>query len=224
MFSLGASAIGAEMQNRANRGMAREANAWAREANSASMAFQERMSNTAHQREVNDLRLAGLNPILSANGGASTPSAPAGSGGPGAAAENVLGSGISSAMDAIRLRKEVEGMQADIDLKKVQGTAAAAAAMRDGATARQAEQATKLLEATYGASAAEAKTRKSQAEQDYKYMIYDNLNRRIQNGLNSVNSAKDAVLGLPKGVIRTQPNLRKNQIIINDKTGEIIQP
>nr|CAI9750831.1 hypothetical protein DUIYXGZE_DUIYXGZE_CDS_0002 [Microvirus sp.] len=49
-------------------------NAFAADQVQKQMDFQENMSNTSHQREVKDLLAAGLNPILSANGGASTPS------------------------------------------------------------------------------------------------------------------------------------------------------
>lgn len=44
-------------------------NAWAAEQAQKQMDFQREMSDTAHQREVKDLIAAGLNPVLSANGG-----------------------------------------------------------------------------------------------------------------------------------------------------------
>jgi len=71
--------------------------------------FQLMMSSTAHQREVKDLRAAGLNPILSATGG---PGASTGSGST-AQQDDVITPAVSSAISLIRTMAEATKLQAE---------------------------------------------------------------------------------------------------------------
>lgn len=98
LIAAGASMYGGERANSARAAIASEAN-----------AFSAYQSSTAHQREVADLRAAGLNPILSATGGSGA-SAPIGQQWQ---VNDTISPAVSSALDAKRT-------QSTTDLQTVQ--------------------------------------------------------------------------------------------------------
>lgn len=175
IISAGANLLGTHITNRANSSEAQR-----------NRDFQERMSNTAHQREVEDLMRAGLNPALSAGGmGASTPS------GSQATMENygnAINTGLEGAMTASNLKTAKEQRK---NIKEERN--------QIKAETKKTEEETKLLEYENDVKEVEAIEKQNQKD------IYDswwgrNINPYIDYGIEKLGR----IFGTAKTVIPTR--------------------
>ncbi len=76
------------------------------------MQFQREMSNTAVQRRMEDMRLAGINPLLAGVHEASSPA------GAQATMQDAIGQGVSSAMQALQLKTVIKKANAEVENTK----------------------------------------------------------------------------------------------------------
>lgn len=129
----GASYLGQSSANRASARLARE-----------QMDFQERMSNTAYQRARADMEAAGINPLVAFSSGTAGASTPVGSS---AKQESTTAAGVSSALQAARLKADIDTLKTQADLNK-----AATAASRINAESTALDLPGKRLEAQIDSS------------------------------------------------------------------------
>lgn len=169
--------------------------------------WQTQMSNTAHQREVKDLIAAGLNPVLSANAGASTPSGATGSGFSSSGASGQVDSSYVNAMASIFSQQLA--MKNNIDIARInQETQLKTAEMGFDAS---------LATANISAATQKQINNANIANQEYMAKYYPNTMYQAAGGIGS--QLKDIWNGLTSGkkAGKAEKDLTKIASFLNSK-------
>lgn len=182
----GLGALGGAMINSSSQ---KDANVINQEMAREQMAFQERMSNSAFQRGTDDMRKAGINPVMAySQGGASAP--------PGAQARvesEMAGEGLknaaSSAMEIMAIKKGLEETDSRIELNKASEQAKHTEAELNKNSAKNTDIVNKKLKAELPAYQAEKAYEKARAEADIPWAKADSVGGRLLKALGGISDA-----------------------------------
>lgn len=209
--------IGGYMNNQANAKMQAETNAFNAAEAQKNRDYQTQMSNTAHQREMADMRAAGLNPMLSAKMGASTPSGSTASG-TAPKNEDIVMKGISSAIEGARAQKDLKLADGTLQLQAAQKTQADTQAAANISSAKKADveaarsqTENEALRSQMGAIKARATADKKAAEWDSKASDFDAVNKRLNTAANSARNIVDAIT--PRFKFNLEKGMSENEAL-----------
>lgn len=198
--------LGNQSANEENRRQFDETMAFNKEMLTSARQYNTEMANTAHQREMADLRKAGINPMMTAMGGNGAPSpvSPTSTQGVGNAAKAPqigaqLASAIPSALSAANTLAAIKNADADTILKKANAIEASARTQQATSNAKQADEMTKQIARGQDAYAAEADARKNKASIEIKNAATDKLLEQLVKGSSIGSNAVDMIKSLLNG-------------------------